>query len=279
MARADSDDDRDSAPVSELHGHPLRGGVAGLSEPPDSNSQASEWFEDELPDGAADALALQDVAEAIEDPADPAELAALVPDDAATGDVGDAIKHYLIEIGRIPLLSARDEVVLAQAIERGDHGARERLVTANLRLVVSIAKKYASHGLALIDLVQEGNGGLLHAAEKFDWRRGFKFSTYATWRIRQAITRAIAEQSRTIRLPVHTHERLAKVSRAQRDLQLGLGREPTDAEVAEASGLTDVQVVELRQVARAMVSLEAPVSEDAETELGHLVADEDAEEP
>ncbi len=193
--------------------------------------------------------------------------------------VPDEVRRYLNEIGRIPLLTAQDEVRLAQAIERGDDDARQHLVTANLRLVVSIAKRYTGHGLTLIDLVQEGNGGLMRAAEKFDWRRGFKFSTYATWWIRQSISRAIAEQSRTIRLPVHTHEKLAKAARIRRDAQLRLGREPTDSDVARELDLTDEQFAALTQAARAPVSLDAPTGDDGDTAVGDLIQDRDAAEP
>ncbi len=191
----------------------------------------------------------------------------------------DTVRRYLNEIGRIPLLKARDEVRLAKAIERGEGAAKQALITANLRLVVSVAKKYTGHGLPLIDLIQEGNEGLMRAVEKFDWRRGFKFSTYATWWIRQAITRAIAEQSRTIRLPVHTHEKLAKSARVKRDLQLRLGREPTDREVADELGITEAQMIDLAQAAKIPVSLETPIGDDGDTEMRDLIPDHDAEEP
>ena len=191
----------------------------------------------------------------------------------------DTVRSYLNEIGRIPLLTAKKEVELAQRIERGDEAAREHLITANLRLVVSVAKKYTGHGIPLLDLIQEGNAGLMRAAEKFDWRRGYKFSTYATWWIRQAVTRAIAEQSRTIRLPVHVHEKLTKSYRVQRDLQLRLGREPTDDEIAKEMEMTEEQIGELKQAARLPISLETPIGEDGDTEIGHLIPDNDAEAP
>ena len=192
---------------------------------------------------------------------------------------GDPVRRYLNEIGRIPLLSAQDEVRLAKAVERGDEQARQQLTTANLRLVVSVAKKYTGHDVPLLDLIQEGNSGLMRSVEKFDWRRGFKFSTYATWWIRQSITRAIAEQCRTIRLPVHTHDRLAKTSRVRRDLQLTLGREPTDREIAAEVGFSEEQMAQLNRVARAPVSLDAPVGEDGQTAVGDMIADDEAEEP
>ncbi len=199
---------------------------------------------------------------------------------AAGGEAAaDPVRRYLNEIGRIPLLSAQDEVRLAKAIESGDEQARQQLTTANLRLVVSVAKKYTGHDVPLLDLVQEGNSGLMRAVEKFDWRRGFKFSTYATWWIRQSITRAIAEQCRTIRLPVHTHDRLAKSSRVRRDLQLTLGREPTDREIAAEVGFSEEQMAQLNRIARAPVSLDAPVGEDGATSVGDMIADEGAAEP
>ena len=191
----------------------------------------------------------------------------------------DTVRSYLNEIGRIPLLTAKEEVDLAQRIERGDESAREHLITANLRLVVSVAKKYTGHGIPLLDLIQEGNAGLMRAAEKFDWRRGYKFSTYATWWIRQAVTRAIAEQSRTIRLPVHVHEKLTKSYRVQRDLQLRLGREPNDDEIASEMEMSEDQIGELKQAARLPISLETPIGEDGDTEIGHLIPDDDAIEP
>lgn len=200
---------------------------------------------------------------------------------ASTGGeaAGDPVRRYLNEIGRIPLLTAQDEVRLAKAIERGDEQARQQMTSANLRLVVSVAKKYTGHDVPLLDLIQEGNSGLMRAVEKFDWRRGYKFSTYATWWIRQSITRAIAEQCRTIRLPVHTHDRLAKASRVRRDLQLSLGREPTDREIADELGFSEEQMAALNRISRAPVSLDAPVGEDGLTAVGDLVPDEDAEEP
>ncbi len=191
----------------------------------------------------------------------------------------DTVRSYLNEIGRISLLTAKQEVDLAQRIERSEKAAREHLITANLRLVVSVAKKYTGHGIPLLDLIQEGNAGLMRASEKFDWRRGYKFSTYATWWIRQAVTRAIAEQSRTIRLPVHVHEKLTKSYRVQRDLQLRLGREPTDMEVAHEMQMSEEQIGELKQASRLPISLETPIGEDGDTEIGHLIPDEAAEEP
>ena len=239
--------------------------------------------------GIADALMLDDIAWAEDEldedarPAARAARSAAVERSAATGrggeGAGDPVRRYLNEIGRIPLLSAQDEVRLAKAIEAGDERARQEMVTANLRLVVSVAKKYTGHDVPLLDLIQEGNSGLMRAVEKFDWRRGFKFSTYATWWIRQAITRAIAEQCRTIRLPVHTHDRLAKAARVRRDLQLTLGREPTDREIADDLGFSEEQMAALNRVARAPVSLDAPVGDEGGSSVGDLIPDAEAGEP
>ena len=236
----------------------------------------------------ADELMLDDIAWVEDDPdaeeqrtARP-ERSQMAVERSATGGgaaVGDPVRRYLNEIGRIPLLSAQDEVRLAKAIERGDERSRQQMISANLRLVVSVAKKYTGHGVPLLDLIQEGNSGLMRAVEKFDWRRGFKFSTYATWWIRQSITRAIAEQCRTIRLPVHTHDRLAKAARVRRDLQLSLGREPTDREIADELGFSEEQMAALNRIARSPVSLDTPVGEDGSTAVGDLIADEDADEP
>lgn len=236
-------------------------------------------------DGIADELMLDDVVwvedEVAEErrPSRPAPLNGTTMGSSIGGEAaGDPVRRYLNEIGRIPLLSAQDEVRLAKAIERGDEQARQQMISANLRLVVSVAKKYTGHDVPLLDLVQEGNSGLMRAVEKFDWRRGYKFSTYATWWIRQSITRAIAEQCRTIRLPVHTHDRLAKTSRVRRDLQITLGREPTDREIADELGFSEEQMASLNRISRAPVSLDAPMGEDGMTSVGDLVPDEDAEE-
>jgi RNA polymerase primary sigma factor len=179
------------------------------------------------------------------------------------------------EVGRYPLLTAKEEVELAKRIERGDREAKERMINSNLRLVVSIAKKYQGHGLSLLDLIQEGIIGLIRAVEKFDWRRGYKFSTYATWWIRQAVQRGVANKAREIRIPVHIVEREQKIGRAERELTPKLGRPPTDDEVAEAAKLPLKQVREVREAARAVTSLDRPMA-DSETSLGELMAGEDA---
>jgi RNA polymerase primary sigma factor len=188
----------------------------------------------------------------------------------------DSLQLFLNEAGRYPLLTAAQEVALAKRIEEGDKQAKDLLVNSNLRLVVSIAKKYQGHGLTLLDLIQEGIIGLIRAAEKFDWRKGFKFSTYATWWIRQAVQRGVANKARTIRIPVHIVEREQKIARAERELVAKLERAPTDAEVAEQSRLPIKQVREVRAAARAVASLDRPVGEDDSASFGDLFASEEA---
>jgi RNA polymerase primary sigma factor len=187
----------------------------------------------------------------------------------------DALQLFLNEAGRYPLLTAAQEVELAKRIERGDKEAKDLMVNSNLRLVVSIAKKYQGHGLSLLDLIQEGIIGLIRAAEKFDYRKGFKFSTYATWWIRQAVQRGVANKARTIRIPVHIVEREQKISRAERELVAQLERPPTDEEVSKRSKLPLKQVREVRQAARAVASLDKPVGENDSASFGDLFASED----
>ena len=184
----------------------------------------------------------------------------------------DALQQFLNEAGRYALLTAAEEVELAKRIERGDQAAKERMINANLRLVVSIAKRYQGHDLSLLDLIQEGIIGLIRAVEKFDWRKGFKFSTYATWWIRQAVQRGIANKARTIRIPVHIVERERKVARAERELLIRLERHPTDEEIAEAAKLPVKQVHEVRQAARAVTSLDTPIGNEGDAALGDLFA-------
>jgi RNA polymerase primary sigma factor len=186
----------------------------------------------------------------------------------------DSLQLFLNEAGRYPLLTAAEEVELAKAIEAGDKRAKDRMVNSNLRLVVSIAKKYQGHGLPLIDLIQEGIIGLIRAVEKFDWRRGYKFSTYATWWIRQAVQRGVANKSRTIRIPVHIVEREQKIARAERELVLKLERAPTDEEVAEVAKLNVKHVRETRAAARTVASLDKTIGDDSDTAFGDLVAQE-----
>jgi len=191
----------------------------------------------------------------------------------------DALGAYLREIGRGTLLTKEQEVVLAKQIERGSEAARIRMTEANLRLVVSIAKKYQGRGMPLLDLIQEGNVGLMRAVEKFDHKRGFKFSTYATWWIRQAVLRSIGDQARTIRLPIHIGDQTNKLVRVSDRLRDSLGRQATDDEIAEELGMTTLEVEALRQTARDTVSLETPIGEEGDTELGHLIEDANAESP
>ncbi|HEX7083702.1 MAG TPA: sigma-70 family RNA polymerase sigma factor [Gaiellaceae bacterium] len=189
----------------------------------------------------------------------------------------DALQLFLNEAGRYPLLTAAQEVEIAKRVEQGDKRAKDLLVNSNLRLVVSIAKKYQGHGLSLLDLIQEGIIGLIRAAEKFDWRKGFKFSTYATWWIRQAVQRGVANKARTIRIPVHIVEREQKISRAERELVAQLERAPTDEEVAERSKLPLKQVREVRAAARAVASLDKPVGEGDAAAYGDLFASDEAQ--
>jgi RNA polymerase primary sigma factor len=189
----------------------------------------------------------------------------------------DTLQLFLRDVRRHPLLTAEEEIELAQAIERGDLAAKERMVNSNLRLVVSLAKKYQGHELALLDLIQEGILGLIRAAEKFDWRKGYKFSTYATFWIRQAIQRGLANQGRTIRIPVHIGQRERKIARVERELAARHGRPPTDAEIAAAAEITVEDLNETREVMRTITSLERPVGEEGETELGDLLPSSEPE--
>jgi RNA polymerase primary sigma factor len=189
----------------------------------------------------------------------------------------DALQLFLNEAGRYELLTAAEEVELAKRIERGEKEAKDLMINSNLRLVVSIAKKYQGHGISLLDLIQEGIIGLIRAVEKFDWRRGYKFSTYATWWIRQAVQRGVANKSRTIRIPVHIVEREQKISRAERQLTTKLERPPTDEEVAQQAKLSIKHVQEVRAAARAVTSLDKPVGAEGDASFGELIAGEQAE--
>jgi RNA polymerase primary sigma factor len=193
--------------------------------------------------------------------------------------INDPVRMYLKEIGRVPLLSAQDEIELAKRILQGDEEAKKRLAEANLRLVVSIAKRYVGRGMLFLDLIQEGNMGLIKAVEKFDYKKGFKFSTYATWWIRQAITRAIADQARTIRIPVHMVETINKLIRVSRQLLQDLGREPTPEEIAKEMDLTPDKVREIMKIAQEPVSLETPIGEEDDSHLGDFIEDQDALAP
>jgi len=193
--------------------------------------------------------------------------------------VDDPVRMYLKEIGKVPLLSADEEIDLAKRMETGDEEAKKRLAEANLRLVVSIAKRYVGRGMQFLDLIQEGNLGLIKAVEKYDYRKGFKFSTYATWWIRQAITRAIADQARTIRIPVHMVETINKLIRVSRQLLQENGREPSPEEIAEEMGISVEKVREIIKIAQEPVSLETPIGEEEDSHLGDFIADDDTPAP
>ncbi len=193
--------------------------------------------------------------------------------------VNDPVRMYLKEIGKIPLLTSEEEVELAKAIEQNSEDARRRLAEANLRLVVSIAKKYVGRGMLFLDLIQEGNLGLIKAVEKFDYRKGYKFSTYATWWIRQAITRAIADQARTIRIPVHMVETINKLIRISRQLVQELGREPLPEEIAQEMNISEERVREILKIAQEPVSLETPIGEEDDSHLGDFIEDHEAQAP
>ena len=191
----------------------------------------------------------------------------------------DALQLFLKDIGKVPLLTAAQEVELAKRIERGDHPAKQKMVESNLRLVVSIAKNYRNQGLPFLDLIQEGTIGLVRAAEKFDYRKGFKFSTYATWWIRQAVARALADKARTIRMPVHVVEKLNKIGRIERKLLSEMGREPTVEEIARELEIDPEEIEHIRRSAQVPISLEKPVGDEEESEFGHFLADESAPAP
>ncbi len=201
---------------------------------------------------------------------------AVSPTDAGESD---AVMTYLREIGRVPMITHEREIELAQRIEKGDREAMKQFILANLRLVVSIAKRYVGRGLTLLDLIQEGNIGLIRAVQRYDWRRGHRFSTHATWWIRQAISRAVADKGRTIRLPVYVNTALNRIRRERQRLLQELGREPTEQELAEATGLDPLRMIELQSAPGAPVSLELPVGEDEEQELGDVLADTESASP
>ena len=193
--------------------------------------------------------------------------------------VDDPVRMYLKEIGKVPLLSAEEEIELAKQMEQGDDEAKKRLCEANLRLVVSIAKRYVGRGMLFLDLIQEGNLGLIKAVDKFDWRKGYKFSTYATWWIRQAITRSIADQARTIRIPVHMVETINKLIRISRQLLQEYGREPTPEEIAAEMDISEEKVREILKIAQEPVSLETPIGEEEDSHLGDFIPDDDVPAP
>ena len=222
-----------------------------------------------------------DVAEET-DPADVAEDIADIESDLGGADgvaIDDPVRMYLKEIGKVPLLSAAEEIEIAKRMAEGDQEAKRQLAEANLRLVVSVAKRYVGRGMLFLDLIQEGNLGLIKAVEKFDYRKGYKFSTYATWWIRQAITRAIADQARTIRIPVHMVETINKLIRVNRQLLQEYGREPRPDEIAREMGISEDKVREIIKVAQEPVSLETPIGEEEDSHLGDFIPDDDAPAP
>jgi RNA polymerase primary sigma factor len=223
-------------------------------------------------DQAADVAAA--TAAADESAIDPIDLS--IPEGIS---IDDPVRMYLKEIGKVPLLTAEEEIEIAKRLEAGDESAKQKLAEANLRLVVSIAKRYVGRGMLFLDLIQEGNLGLIKAVEKFDYRKGFKFSTYATWWIRQAITRAIADQARTIRIPVHMVETINKLIRVSRQLLQQYGREPTPEEIAAEMGISEAKVREIIKIAQEPVSLETPIGEEEDSHLGDFIPDDDAPAP
>ena len=217
--------------------------------------------------------------EAIEEENEEAELDLLDLSIPENINIEDPVRMYLKEIGKVPLLTAEEEIELAKRMENGDEDAKKRLAEANLRLVVSIAKRYVGRGMLFLDLIQEGNLGLIKAVEKFDYRKGFKFSTYATWWIRQAITRAIADQARTIRIPVHMVETINKLVRVSRQLLQELGREPTAEEIAEKMDIPVERVREIMKISQEPVSLETPIGEEEDSHLGDFIQDDNVPVP
>ena len=214
-----------------------------------------------------------------EKPADDEEEPEAVLEPLEGVSIDDPVRMYLKEIGKVPLLNSAEEIKLAKRMERGDEEAKRRLIEANLRLVVSIAKKYVGRGMLFLDLIQEGNLGLIRAVEKFDWRKGYKFSTYATWWIRQAITRALADQARTIRIPVHMVETINKLIRISRQLLQELGREPTPEEIGQVMKMPTERVREIIKIAQEPISLETPIGEEEDSHLGDFIEDQDALAP
>ncbi len=263
--------------------------------PFDQDSEQIEEFFDQLADMGIEVVNESEEDEDIDDDDDDDDASEPeLPEEEAHGDeeidlndlsvppgikINDPVRMYLKEIGRVPLLSAVDEISLAKRIEEGDEEAKRRLAEANLRLVVSIAKRYVGRGMLFLDLIQEGNMGLIKAVEKFDYRKGYKFSTYATWWIRQAITRAIADQARTIRIPVHMVETINKLIRISRQLLQELGREPSAEEIATEMDMSADKVREIQKIAQEPVSLETPIGEEDDSHLGDFIPDDDALAP
>jgi RNA polymerase primary sigma factor len=251
--------------------HPTRGSRVSTTE----QFEAEEDFEEEAEvEAEAEVAPLDAVADADAE-ADYFAAQAEEPEERVDTEFSaDSLQLFLKDVGKVDLLTAAQEVELAKRIEGGDHRAKQEMVEANLRLVVSIAKRYRNQGLPFLDLIQEGTIGLVRAAEKFDWRKGYKFSTYATWWIRQAVARALADKARTIRMPVHVVEKLNKITRTERKLRAEKGREPTAAEIALDLDLTVEEVESIRRTSQTPVSLEKPVGDEEESEFGQFIEDE-----
>ena len=256
----------------------------------DSLTEAGIKLQGDEPDEAEEPVDVDGDVDALDVVEPPPVDEAEPDDDAAAGEdddlsvpegiaIDDPVRMYLKEIGRVPLLTAEEEIELAARIEQGDEEAKRRLAEANLRLVVSIAKRYVGRGMLFLDLIQEGNLGLIKAVEKFDYRKGFKFSTYATWWIRQAITRAIADQARTIRIPVHMVETINKLIRVTRQLVQELGREPLPEEIAAEMDISVERVREIQKISQEPVSLETPIGEEEDSHLGDFIEDQEAPAP
>ncbi|MEG0156459.1 MAG: sigma-70 family RNA polymerase sigma factor, partial [Anaerovoracaceae bacterium] len=262
----------DKDEMEEIYEGLMSKGIEIISEEVPDELELKELAEDE----GLDDVILDDDVEIIEKGKKEINLEATLPKTVA---VDDPVRMYLKEIGKVPLLSAEEEIELAKKMEEGDEIAKQKLCEANLRLVVSIAKRYVGRGMMFLDLIQEGNLGLIKAVDKFNWRKGFKFSTYATWWIRQAITRSIADQARTIRIPVHMVETINKLMRIQRQLLQEYGREPTPEEIAVEMDLPEEKVREILKIAQEPVSLETPIGEEEDSHLGDFIPDEDVPAP
>lgn len=244
--------------------------IVSETEPEPDDIELSELENEEVEDPEVEAVIAENTG------AKEIDLEATIPKGIA---VDDPVRMYLKEIGKVPLLTAQEEIELAKRMEAGDEAAKQKLCEANLRLVVSIAKKYVGRGMLFLDLIQEGNLGLIKAVDKFDWKKGYKFSTYATWWIRQAITRSIADQARTIRIPVHMVETINKLIRVSRQLLQEKGREPSPEEIAEEMGISEEKVREILKIAQEPVSLETPIGEEEDSHLGDFIPDEDVPAP
>jgi len=262
----------DKEEMDDLYEQVLLKGIEVVpeTEPEPDDVELSALEEEEIDDPEVEAVIAEN-ADAKE-----IDLEATIPKGIA---VDDPVRMYLKEIGKVPLLNAQEEIELAKAVEEGDEIAKQKLCEANLRLVVSIAKKYVGRGMLFLDLIQEGNLGLIKAVDKFDWKKGYKFSTYATWWIRQAITRSIADQARTIRIPVHMVETINKLIRVSRQLLQEKGREPSPDEIAEEMGISEEKVREILKIAQEPVSLETPIGEEEDSHLGDFIPDEDVPAP